>query len=132
MISLPVRALTKNQKFDRIIKVVLLTTKHYSLITTIMLSIFESGGKQYLVSSGDKVQVEKLEALPGATLTFDKVLYADGKVGKPFIAGATVTAKVLKQGRSAKVHVLKYKAKSKYRRKIGARQAYTEIEIVKA
>ncbi len=85
-----------------------------------------------MVSSGDKVQVEKLEGEAGATLTFDKVLYADGKVGKPYVPGAAVTAKVIKQGRGAKVHVLKYKAKSKYRRKIGARQAYTEIEIVKA
>jgi ribosomal protein L21 len=53
-------------------------------------------------------------------------------VGKPFIAGGTVTGKVLKQGRGAKVHVLKFKPKSKYRRKIGHRQAYTEIEIIKA
>ena len=97
-----------------------------------MLSIFESGGKQYLVKTGDKVQVEKLAGEAGAAITFDKVLFADGKVGKPFIAGTTVTAKVLKQGRSAKVHVLKYRAKSKYRRKIGARQAYTEVEITKA
>lgn len=85
-----------------------------------------------MVSTGDKVQVEKLAGETGATITFNKVLFSDGKVGKPFIAGATVTAKVLKQARGPKVHVLKYKAKSKYRRKIGARQAYTEVEITKA
>jgi len=97
-----------------------------------MPSIIATGGKQYLVSTGDKIQVEKLAGDAGATLTFDKVLFSDGKVGKPYISGATVTGKVLKQARSAKIHVLKYKAKSKYRRKIGARQAYTEIEITKA
>jgi large subunit ribosomal protein L21 len=97
-----------------------------------MLAIFESGGKQYLVSVGDKVQVEKLETEADKTITFDKVLFLDGKVGKPYITGVTVTGKVLKQGRGRKIHVLKFKPKSKYRRKIGARQAYTEVEITKA
>lgn len=96
-----------------------------------MIAIFESGGKQYLVSKGDKIQVEKLAGEAGSTITFDKVLFVDGNVGKPYVSGATVTGTVLKQGRSKKVHVLKYKAKSKYRRKIGARQAFTEIEITK-
>jgi large subunit ribosomal protein L21 len=97
-----------------------------------MTAIIETGGKQYLVKTGDKIQVEKLAGETGATITFDKVLYADGTVGKPFVSGAAVSGKVLKQGRGDKIHVLKYKAKSKYRRKIGARQAYTEIEIIKA
>jgi len=97
-----------------------------------MLAIIQTGGKQYLIKTGDKIQVEKLAGDAGETLTFDKVLFADGNVGKPFIAGATVTGKILKQGRGKKIHVLKFKAKSKYRRKIGARQAYTEIEITKA
>lgn len=96
-----------------------------------MLAIIETGGKQYLVSKGDKIQVEKLEAEAGKTISFDKVLFHDGTVGKPYISGAAVEGKVLKQGRAAKVHVLKYKAKSKYRRKIGARQHYTEVEITK-
>jgi large subunit ribosomal protein L21 len=96
-----------------------------------MIAIFESGGKQYLVSKGDKVQVEKLAGEAGSSITFDKVLFVDGNVGKPYISGATITATVLKQGRSKKIHVLKYKAKSKYRRKIGARQAFTEVEITK-
>lgn len=85
-----------------------------------------------MVSAGDKIQVEKLETEADKTITFDKVLFLDGKVGKPYLAGATVTGKVLKQGRGAKIHVLKYRAKSKYRRKIGHRQAYTEVEITKA
>ena len=96
-----------------------------------MLAIFESGGKQYLVSPGDKIQVEKLAVLPGDTIKFDKVLFADGNVGKPYISGATVSGKILKQGRSKKIHILKYKAKSKYRRKQGHRQHFTEVEITK-
>jgi large subunit ribosomal protein L21 len=97
-----------------------------------MTAIFETGGKQYLVKTGDKIQVEKLDGAAGDVLTFDKVLYADGAVGKPLVAGSTVTGKVLKQGRGKKIEVLKYKAKSKYRRKIGHRQAFTEVEITKA
>lgn len=97
-----------------------------------MLAIIETGGKQYLVKTGSKIQVEKLAGEAGATLTFDKVLYHDGKIGKPFVSGAAITGKILKQGRGKKIHVLKYKAKSKYRRKIGARQDFTEIEITKA
>jgi large subunit ribosomal protein L21 len=100
-----------------------------------MIAIFESGGKQYLVSVGDKIQVEKLAIEESKAITFDKVLFtstgSDASVGKPYIAGATVSGKVLKQGRGKKIHVLKYKAKSKYRRKIGARQYYTEVEITK-
>lgn len=100
-----------------------------------MSAILESGGKQYLVNAGDKIQVEKLDLEVGSEITFDKVLFTeDGsnyQLGKPYLSGAKVVGKVLKQGRSKKVHVLKYKAKSKYRRKIGHRQAYTEIEIVK-
>lgn len=100
-----------------------------------MLAIIESGGKQYLVSKGDKIQVEKLDTEAGKTINFDKVLFtsggSDAKVGNPYISGASVEAKVLKQGRAKKVHVLKYRAKSKYRRKIGNRQHYTELEITK-
>lgn len=84
-----------------------------------------------MVSKGDKIQVEKLAAEAGKIVTFDKVLFLDGKVGKPYLDGIAVEGKVLRQGRGKKIHVLKYKAKSKYRRKIGARQYYTEVEIIK-
>lgn len=97
-----------------------------------MIAIIESGGKQYLVKTGDKIQVEKLDGEAGSTITFDKVLFADGNVGKPFVAGASVQGKIVKQDRAKKIHVLKYKAKSKYRKKSGNRQHYTEIEIIKA
>lgn len=100
-----------------------------------MFAIIETGGKQLLVKKGEKIQVEKLEGEAGATLKFDKVLFtSDGKefsLGKPYVSGAIVEGKILKQGRSKKIHVLKYKAKSKYRRKIGHRQHYTEVEIIK-
>ncbi len=101
-----------------------------------MPSIFATGGKQYLVSVGEKLQVEKLDAEVGTTLTFDKVLLTtDGttaQFGTPLLAGGAVQAKVLAQGRGRKIRVLKYKAKSKYRRNQGHRQAFTELEITKA
>ena len=100
-----------------------------------MISIFQTGGKQYIVSKGDKIQVEKLPGNAGETIKFDKVLFtsngSDANVGKPFISGATVEGKVLRQARGEKIHVLKYKAKSKYRRKQGHRQHFTEVEITK-
>ena len=100
-----------------------------------MFAIIETGGKQYLVKKGEKLQVEKLAGEAGQTVKFEKVLFTsdgkDFKLGKPYISGAVVEAKVLKQGKGKKVHVLKYKAKSKYRRKIGHRQQFTEIQIEK-
>jgi large subunit ribosomal protein L21 len=99
-----------------------------------MIFIIETGGKQYLVSKGDTIQVEKLPGEAGSTMAFDKVLFtAEGKttnVGKPYLAATSVAGKILKQGRGKKIHILKYKAKSKYRRKQGHRQSYTEIEII--
>lgn len=100
-----------------------------------MLAIIQTGGKQYLVSKGDKIQVEKLAGEKDATLVFDNVLATfDGtkyQLGKPFIDGVKVEGKVLNQGRGDKVRVFKYKAKSKYRRTQGHRQSYTEVEITK-
>ena len=98
-------------------------------------AVIQTGGKQFLVSQGDKLQIEKLEGEAGSTITFDQVLATisdkEYMVGKPTLSGKTVEAKILSQGRGKKIEVLKYKAKSKYRRKIGHRQAYTEIEITK-
>ena len=98
-------------------------------------AVIVTGGKQYLVSKGEKIQVEKLEGKAGDKFTFDQVLATisdkDYVLGKPTISGAKVEANILKQGRGKKIEVLKYKPKSKYRRKIGHRQAYTEIEITK-
>lgn len=98
-------------------------------------AVIETGGKQYLVSVGDKLQVEKLTGDKDASVKFDKVLAIfDEKnydLGKPYLDKVAVEAKVLRQGRGKKIEVLKYKAKSKYRRKQGHRQHFTELEITK-
>ncbi len=99
------------------------------------LAIIETGGKQYIVSPDSKIQVEKLKGDPGEIIQIGKVLFKAGgssvEIGKPFLNGASVQAKILKQGRGKKILVFKYKAKSKYRRKQGHRQHYTELQITK-
>jgi len=96
-------------------------------------AVIETGGKQYLVAPKDKVIIEKLEVPEGETITFDKVLLVANdnsvNVGKPYVAGAKVTAKVLTQQRGEKLIVFKYRAKSRYRRKTGHRQSETVVEI---
>lgn len=99
-----------------------------------MYAIIKTGGKQYKVSEGDKIQVEKLEAKVGSKVIFDEVVAVGGdklKVGNPFIAGYTVEAKVLEHGKGEKVIIYKYKAKKDYRRKNGHRQPYTLVQITK-
>ncbi len=100
-----------------------------------MYAVIETGGKQYKVSEGDILFVEKLEAAEGDSVTFDKVLIvADGEnvnVGAPTVAGATVTAKVEKQGKAKKIYVFKMKRKKNYRRKKGHRQPFTKVTIEK-
>lgn len=98
-----------------------------------MYAVIETGGKQYKVAVGDVISVEKLDVEEGAEVTFDKVLMtgegSDVKVGAPAIEGATVTAKVLKNGKAKKVVVFKMKRKKNYRRKKGHRQPFTKVEI---
>jgi large subunit ribosomal protein L21 len=97
-----------------------------------MYAIIETGGKQIKVEVGQKVYVEKLDAEAGASYTFDKVLLvADDKVtfGTPLVKGATVVAKVEKQGLGRKVQIFKYKAKHNERKHIGHRQPYTALVI---
>ena len=97
-----------------------------------MYAIIETVGKQVRVEVGQKIFVEKLEAEVGSTFTFDKVLLvADAKVsiGTPYVKGATVTAKVEKQGKSKKIRVFKYKNKANERKTIGHRQPYTCLVI---
>lgn len=100
-----------------------------------MYAIIKTGGKQYRVAQGDTVQVEKLAAEVGAEVTFDQVLTvvdgADVKIGKPLVAGAKVTAKVVEQGKADKIFVFKYKHKVNYRRRQGHRQPFTAVEITK-
>lgn len=100
-----------------------------------MYAIIETGGKQYKVSEGDTVFIEKLEVEEGAAVTFDKVLVvADGenvKIGAPMVDGASVTANVVKNGRAKKIYVFKMKRKKNYRRKKGHRQPFTKVVIEK-
>lgn len=100
-----------------------------------MYAIIKTGGKQYRVSEGDVVFVEKLEANEGDVVEFDEVLTVvkDGEVvvGKPVVDGAKVTAKVEAQGKAKKILVFKYKAKSNYRRRQGHRQPFTKVVIEK-
>lgn len=99
-----------------------------------MFAIIQTGGKQYLVSPGDKIKIEKTTA-DGGKVIFDKVLLAakdkDIKIGAPFIKGATVEAKILKEGRGKKIIVFRYHSKTRYRKKKGHRQHFSEAEITK-
>ena len=100
-----------------------------------MYAVIETGGKQYKVSEGDILFIEKLEVAEGEAVTFDKVLVvADGEnvtVGAPVVAGATVTAKVEKQGKAKKIYVFKMKRKKNERSKKGHRQPFTKVIIEK-
>jgi len=99
-----------------------------------MFAVIETGGKQYKVSPGQKLKVEKLDAAEGSNLTLDKVLLvADGEnveVGTPYLDSVKVAAKVLEQGRGDKKIVFKYHSKTRYKKKKGHRQHFTELEIV--
>ena len=99
-----------------------------------MFAIFVTGGKQYKVAEGDIIFVEKLGLAEGEKVTFDKVLCVNGEtlsVGTPYVEGATVVANVLKNGKSKKIDVIKYKAKKNEKKKIGHRQDYTKNQIEK-
>ena len=98
-----------------------------------MYAIIATGGKQYKVSEGDVIKVEKIDAEAGNTVTFDQVIAVSDntrKVGAD-VANATVTATVMEQGRGKKVIVYKYKRKTGYHKKNGHRQAYTQVKIEK-
>ena len=99
-----------------------------------MFAIFVTGGKQYKVAEGDVIFVEKLGVAEGEKVTFDNVLALSKDtltVGTPKVEGATVVATVLKNGKSKKIDVIKYKSKKNEKKKIGHRQDYTKIQIEK-
>ena len=99
-----------------------------------MYAIIATGGKQYTVSEGDVIKVEKLGLNAGDTVTFDQVLFVndgEAKVGDPTVAGASVTASVVKEARDKKVIVYKYKRKTGYHKKNGHRQSFTQVKIEK-
>lgn len=99
----------------------------------VMFAIIETGGKQYRVESGSKIQVEKLLVEEGGSVVFDKVLLkGEGEkveIGTPYLEGVTVEGKVTEQGREDKKMVFRYKSKTRYRKKKGHRQPFTEVEI---
>ncbi len=108
-----------------------------------MLAVIKTGGKQYLVQPGDKIKVEKLEAEEGSEVLFSEVLLLcpsealakegaklNVQIGNPLVENAKVTAKVLKNGKGKKLIIFKYKPKKRYKRKIGHRQTFTEVEIL--
>lgn len=98
----------------------------------IMNAVIKTGGKQYLVSEGSVIFVEKLNANEGDKVVFDEVLMLDSKVGNPYISKASVEGVVLKQGKNKKIKVFKYSQKDRSnRRTLGHRQPYTKIEIKK-
>lgn len=98
-----------------------------------MYAIIRSGDKQFRAEPGQTVKVPSLQANPGDTVTFDEVLVAgtdDGvQVGLPTVAGASVTAEVVRHGKGRKVITFKWKRRKNYRRKQGHRQGYTEVRI---
>ena len=98
-----------------------------------MYAIIETGGKQYRVESGDVIYVEKLNAEVDEEVTFDKVVAVSTEaglnVGTPYVAGATVSAKVLKNGKAKKITVMTYKPKKSEKKKQGHRQPYTKVQI---
>jgi len=101
-----------------------------------MFAVIKTGGKQYLVSTGEKIKIEKIDTEEGKEVVFDEVLLLgkdekDVKIGNPFVKGARVKAKVLKQDRAKKIIIFKYKPKKRYQKKQGHRQPYTEVEILK-
>ena len=100
-----------------------------------MYAVIETGGKQYKVSEGDVIYVEKLDVEAGADVAFDKVLLigegSDVKVGAPVVDGVSVSGKVIKNDKAKKVVVYKYKPKKGYHKKQGHRQPYTKVEITK-
>lgn len=99
-----------------------------------MYAVIETGGKQYKVETGDVIYIEKLDVEANSDITFDKVLAVgtdDGiKVGAPYVDGASVAAKAVKNGKAKKITVFTYKPKKNEKRKMGHRQPYTKVQIM--
>lgn len=100
-----------------------------------MLAVISTGGKQYLVSPGQKIKIEKINKKEGSEVSFNEVLLLEKQnkleIGTPLVKGIKVIGKILKQGRNEKVIVFKYKHKTRHKVKKGHRQPFTEVEILK-
>lgn len=97
-------------------------------------AVIETGGKQYLVKTGDCLRVEKLSDAEGGTITFDKILlFSDGKklkIGAPYLEGTQVSAEHLAYGRAKKISIMRFHSKTRYRKKKGHRQHYSMVKIL--
>ena len=98
-----------------------------------MYAVIQTGGKQYRVEQGEVLRVEKLAGDAGAKLTFNTLLFADDggnvRIGQPSVAGVSVDAEIVEQGRGKKIIIFKYKRRKSYRRKAGHRQPFTALKI---
>lgn len=94
-----------------------------------MKAVIETGGKQYYVEEGTVLYLEKLDTEAGKDIVFDKVLMANGVLGRPYVQNVEVVGEVVKHGKAKKIIVFKYNPKKKYRKKQGHRQPYTKVEI---
>lgn len=100
-----------------------------------MFAVIQTGGKQYLVKTGDALKIEKLEGEAGSEIVFDKILLTandkgeDVEIGTPYLDGVTITATIEAQGRDKKIRVVKYKRKTRYKRVIGHKQQKTKVKI---
>ena len=97
-------------------------------------AIIETGGKQYKIAEGDVLSVEKIkDTKQGDTVTFDKILLIDDgkttKIGTPYIDGAKIEAELVEEGRGKKLHIVKFKSKSRYKRRLGHRQPYSKVSV---
>src|SRR4030042_5721770 len=99
------------------------------------LAVIKTGGKQYIVTPGEKIKNEKIDKKEGSEVSFNEVLLLEkGKkieIGAPLVKGVKVTGKILSQGKRKKVIIFKYKSKKRYKKKKGHRQPFTEVEILK-
>lgn len=94
-----------------------------------MKAVIETGGKQYYVEENSELYIEKLDSEAGSEVVFDKVLMANGRLGRPYVENVTVVGEVVKHGKSKKIKVFKYNPKKKYRKTQGHRQPYTKVII---
>lgn len=99
-----------------------------------MIAIIKTGGKQYKVSPGQKIRIEKIDSKEGESVVFNEVLLVDNgkdvKIGTPFVEGTKIEGKIISQGKEDKKIIFKYKPKTRYKVKKGHRQLFTEVEIL--
>lgn len=94
-----------------------------------MFAIFETGAKQYKVSVGDTIYVEKLAGKAGDSVTFDKVLMCGDKIGMPYVTGSSITCQIVKQGKQPKITIIKHISQKHHTKKQGHRQPYTQLIV---